>query len=466
VANIAADAFGNALGNGIVETIRTGVLPDEVKQLAKEVPNAAALYRERLSQLRLYGAERGVRVSGADVRSLAVEEIRFALDPESFTEGAQDAHLDRMLSVFGADDTERSEVLNVVRTARQEAREMIAAGTSAQAVTAEGTAADIVVTGYRTPMSGVGQFINRFQDPLATLGRLGVKAGEFIAEHSWARWGLMAIEAVSSPLMFAGRQLIMHSPLGEQIRNLQETAMKGISEYVSSEGRINDMAKAELVTSGALLGLGLAIGGVSLFAKLATTAGSFLRSAFARRRNQPDTPQPPPGGGTTGGGAPHLLPGQRLQQAYNHPINTQPGTHPAGSRNDGVYGERVGLQTLEGETGMRFTPLQNPSGHGADGIHIDTKAQTIYVAEVKSSQNGVANAATAQGNATTKLDEWARRSAGPESGWRTQNPANVQLAERIVELRAQGYKVQGIQVQVGVPAPGVTAPSTVLINPW
>jgi YD repeat-containing protein len=463
--NIAADAFGNALGNGIIEGIRNAQLPDEVRQLAKQNPTAASQYRQRLSQLQLYGEERGVSVSDADMRSLAVDEVRFALDPTSFTEDAQDAHLDRMLGVFGADDTERSDVLRIVRTARQEAREMMEAGTPPQAV-AEGTAPDIVVTGYRTPMSGIGKFINQFQDPLATLGSLGVKAGEFLAEHSWARWGLMAIEAVSSPLMFAGRQLIMHSPLGEKIRTLQETAIAGISEFANREGRINDIAKAQLVTTGAILGLGLAIGGVGLFAKLATTAGSFLRRVLSRRRNEPDAPPQPPGGGSTGGGAPHLLPGQRLQQAYNRPIQTQPGTHPAGARNDGVYGERVGLQTLENETGMRFSPLQNPSGHGADGVHIDTNSRTIFVAEVKSSQSGVANAATAQGNAATKLDEWARRSAGPESGWRTQNPANVPLAERIIELRAQGYSVQGVQVQVGVPAPGVTGASTVLINPW
>jgi hypothetical protein len=186
--------------------------------------------------------------------------------------------------------------------------------------------------------------------------------------------------------------------------------MGEVSGYVNETGRINDVAKARLVTSGAMLGFGLTIGGVGLFARLATTVGSFLRNAFRRNQDQNSS------GNASGAAAVvnTLTNAQRLQGAYGKQINTPPGTHPAANRNDGAYGERVGLQTLENETGMKFTPLQNPSGHGGDGIHIDAdpNVRTIYVAEVKSSQHGLSNAQTAQGNAATKLDVWAGKSAG------------------------------------------------------
>jgi YD repeat-containing protein len=461
--SIAIESAGNAVAGAIVDYIGNATLPEEVKALKKLDPNAGRTYRERLAGLRVFADERNVEISADTIQELALEEVKFALDPKTFTADAQDAHIDRLMTAYGADANERAQVLDVVRTSRAEVQEALRP--------VETTGPDIVVTGIREgarPMSALGRFINNYQDPLATLGRVGVKAGEFIANHPWAKWGLMAVEAISSPLMFAGRTAIMQSPLGEKLMNLQETVMEEVSGFVNREGRLGDFQKAKLVTSGAILGVGLVVGGVGLFARLATTAGRFLSRMFAKR-----TPDNAPNGTPNNGNAPPVVTlsaAQRLQQAYGKgPIQTAPAANPPHPRglNDGRHGEQVGLNTLEAETGMRFQPLQNPSGHGADGVFIDADNGVIYVAEVKSSIGGVTDAATAQGSPTAKLTEWARRSAGPESGWRTQNPANVALADDIrAALRSGQYRVEGIQVQVGVPTPGTTGRSTVLFSQW
>jgi hypothetical protein len=317
-------------------------------------------------------------------------------------------------------------------------------------------------------MSAIGKFINNFQDPLATLGRVGVKAGEFIAEHSWARWSLMAVEAISGPLMFAGRQAVMASPLGEALTSLEGTVMERLSRYVNTEGRLGDPTKAKLVLSGAILGVSLLVGGVGLFAKIAVTAGKFMKNLFRKKVDDIAPPPHAPGGNGLNPVA-GLSGADRLAAARGKRIPGPNGMHPATrtGRNDGQYGEGIGLDTLETETGMRFQPLQNPSGHGADGVFIDAENGVIYVAEVKSSTSGIAGAAVAEGNPFTKLEEWANKAADSGSGWRTQSPANITFAEQIrAALRSTQYRVEGIQVQVGVPAVGMTGPSSVLIGSW
>ncbi|BEP66769.1 hypothetical protein GmRootV35_12830 [Variovorax sp. V35] len=141
-------------------------------------------------------------------------------------------------------------------------------------------------------------------------------------------------------------------------------------------------------------------------------------------------------------------------------------------RQTGVLGEDVGLQTLNTRTGLNFAPLQNNSNQGADGVALDHNTRTIYVAEVKSSQNGVDNAASAEGNPVTLLQGWVRDSLNPPQGqvpgstWQSQPSENIALARSIQRATNAGYRVVGVQVQVGVPAPGVSGIPQIKINPW
>lgn len=133
---------------------------------------------------------------------------------------------------------------------------------------------------------------------------------------------------------------------------------------------------------------------------------------------------------------------------------------------DGTLGETVGLQTVNEETGLNFAPLQNNSGNGADGVAIDPNTQTVWVAEVKSSQNGVGAAATAQGDPASKLENWVQSSQESVGTWTAQPSGNVALANSLQKAIDAGYQVKGIQVQVGLPAPGTTGATQISIQPW
>ncbi|SEK08466.1 hypothetical protein SAMN05444746_108123 [Variovorax sp. OK212] len=146
-------------------------------------------------------------------------------------------------------------------------------------------------------------------------------------------------------------------------------------------------------------------------------------------------------------------------------------SHTPGLQN-GTLGERVALQTLNTRTGLNFAPLQNNSNQGADGVAIDDNARIIYVAEVKSSQNGIDNAAIAQGNPAALLRGWVDNSLNPPRGqlpgstWQAQPLGNLALAQSIQDALAFNYQIVGVQVQMGLPAPGVSGISQIKIDPW
>jgi filamentous hemagglutinin family protein len=162
---------------------------------------------------------------------------------------------------------------------------------------------------------------------------------------------------------------------------------------------------------------------------------------------------------------------QPVSSLYGQTLIGPAVSHTTG-RQTGFLGEDIGLQTLNTRTGLNFAPLQNNSNQGADGVAIDHNARTIYVAEVKSSQNGVDKAASAEGNPVTLLQGWVRDSLSPPQGqvpgatWQSQPSENIALARSIQRATNAGYRVVGVQVQVGVPAPGVSGIPQIKINPW
>jgi filamentous hemagglutinin len=175
---------------------------------------------------------------------------------------------------------------------------------------------------------------------------------------------------------------------------------------------------------------------------------------------------PPLGNGTSPSGDATNGGSQSVESLFGQTLNGSSLSHTAGLQN-GVLGEAVGLQTLEQETGLTFSPLQNNSGNGADGVAIDPNTQTIWVAEVKSSQNGVNAAATAQGDPATKLDAWLNLSTNPSgTSWAAQPSSNQALTQSIQNAIDSGYQIKGVQVQVGVPAPGATGTTQIAIQPW
>lgn len=96
-------------------------------------------------------------------------------------------------------------------------------------------------------------------------------------------WGLTAVQAATTPLLFAGQKALQHSPIGERLSALTGAAFDAASEFVDSEGAIGDKGKAVLMTIGGVSALSLAVGGLSMLRNSVNTA-SMLTKELERRR--------------------------------------------------------------------------------------------------------------------------------------------------------------------------------------
>lgn len=138
------------------------------------------------------------------------------------------------------------------------------------------------------------------------------------------------------------------------------------------------------------------------------------------------------------------------------------------NKNDGKLGEEVMKETLEKATGKKFVAIQNGSGHGPDGVFIDTSTQpaTIYIAEAKSSVNGAEAAKPPVGTPEERLKKWIDDFDGPRY-------ENVDAATRAqIESLKAAYRaespVKGLWVQVDVPKVNSSNlnPLGVILSAW
>jgi hypothetical protein len=243
-----------------------------------------------VSRLNEEAESRAVAIDQKEARRIAKDEYKLSKNPENFDAAKQDQHVDRVMKLFGASEDERAEVLAQVRAAR-DPQASAAATTSGSAQSMVGTESqpavlqEVVVYGGK--QSGFGQFLNEWQDPLATAGRFGTKVGQFIAEHSWAKWGLTAVEAITSPALFAGRALFESTELGksfnEWLGERSEQVMAAGTQFVDDTGWIGNLQKSAEIVGGLMLGVGLVVGGAKLFTNLATKVGGFFRKLAERR---------------------------------------------------------------------------------------------------------------------------------------------------------------------------------------
>lgn len=213
VNQVVADVFGNALANSIVdETI--------LSSKARGFAEAAGLEFDRRDHRATYEVARNLArfdLSLDDARKLATDFYRAGRNASAFTAEKQGALVNRTLTAFGAGDQDRVTVMKLLKESR--AGSMMPGG---QAATSRlGSGADeieeIVVTARRTgsgEQSALGRFVNDWQDPLATAGRMGQRLGDYTAENSLFRFGLTALEAITSPALFAGRRLFESTELG------------------------------------------------------------------------------------------------------------------------------------------------------------------------------------------------------------------------------------------------------------
>jgi filamentous hemagglutinin len=128
---------------------------------------------------------------------------------------------------------------------------------------------------------------------------------------------------------------------------------------------------------------------------------------------------------------------------------------------NGKLGEQLGLQLLKEQTGLEFKALQNGSNHGCDGCAIAIKDNTIWVADVKSSQNGLSNTKSPKGDPEAKLQKWLNLN------W-DNNVENKVFAEQIKHVLSNNPNIQvkGVAVKVGLPSPRGTGVAEFKVQPW
>ncbi|GAA3930487.1 hypothetical protein [Litoribacillus peritrichatus] len=81
---------------------------------------------------------------------------------------------------------------------------------------------------------------------------------------------------------------------------------------------------------------------------------------------------------------------------------------------------------------------------------VDPDKNIVYLAEMKSSQNGVDVARDPNGpSPRARLEDWVRKSKGP---WGDNQPGeNLHLSKQIQKVLASGGEVRGIWIKVEVP---------------
>lgn len=278
IQQVATDAFGNALGESIASEMSRPALPDVIASAARSDPSVAATYQQQVQSFGRY-------MSADKARELALKGYGLS-QLEDFGGDKLRNYQVEVLTAAGKSSAEADGLLNYLGFAAQR-RGTVEVGPLQSVYAGEVStpgAVPLVASEPAGPTSGFGKFVDKYQDEFVKVANASMKVGEFIEDHPAAKYGLLAVEVVSGPLMFAGRQLFMASPLGEALNNLQESALRKASGFVNDEARLDDVERAGLVTAGGITALGLAAGGVSLFKNVFNAGRAFLSNLREEQR--------------------------------------------------------------------------------------------------------------------------------------------------------------------------------------
>jgi hypothetical protein len=213
-------------------------------------------------------------------RRLAKLQFRASERPQRMTDAMQERMVELALRTHGAGEEVRSGVRELIAEARAESRALRAAGAEAvfpQEIVDGMSLPAVTVWGTRPAMGAVGQFLRDWQDPIATVGRTGIKVGQFVEDNWLLKHALIGVEAITTPWLFAGRKVLEYTPLGPKIAELEEEGFRRGAEYIDGTARLKNPQLSTEMMAGIALGTALVAGGISLFSKLAPMAGGFLK---------------------------------------------------------------------------------------------------------------------------------------------------------------------------------------------
>jgi hypothetical protein len=277
---VAADSFGNAIGSSIVDAMQRAPdvpLPAAIATDAETNPAVAQLYRETVRNFQAGGID--------DQKAQELAQRGFDLRGASNDPAVLDAYKEDVLIARGATRDGAKAFLNYLGLSTGYLQPAAvnadaAIGTTALALPLQ----TVEVTGSPDNWtSEAGKFLWDWQDELAAVGTASKQVSQWMDDHPMLGWGAMAIQAATTPLLFAGQQALAASPVGQALDELTGTAFEAAANFVDKEGAIGDQNKAALMTLGGIGALSLVAGGLGMLRQSMNSASMLARQLEQRR---------------------------------------------------------------------------------------------------------------------------------------------------------------------------------------
>jgi YD repeat-containing protein len=276
---VAADSISGFIqSRALINAIQSGPsvqLPEVVATEAKTNPAVAALYRKTVDDFRAGG------IDADKAQELALQgfDLRKSFDDKQ----ALDAYKIDVLTASGVSANSAKRFLNdmgLITSQPPHALVPLSEGDSGDIV-APISLPPVTIEGERgAGFSVTGRFLFDWQNELAAVGTASQKLSQWIDGNPALGWALMAVQAATTPMLFAGQQALQHSPVGEMLNSITGAVFEDVTKFVDDEGVIGDRGKAALMTVGGISALSLTVGGISAL----RNSVSSVRSAFSTMR--------------------------------------------------------------------------------------------------------------------------------------------------------------------------------------
>lgn len=248
VAQIATDAFGNALGTSFAQQISQPSLPEPLTKLPTEqqqrVQNMASRIGADINNpdsLRVVMA--AAETNSESGQDFSREELLRRSSEYLSLAGASQDIIDRVHSEYGANGIlPKTGRVDVIPGGPDLSAEELTNATAADGAPTPGKPRSFINTYVDNAMIGSGQVITKF--------------GQLIEENPFAKYALIGLDVAAGPAAFAVRTAVSQSPVGAVIREMQDAAIGFVSDNLEEVGRNQVDAQNGGVGAMALITLG------------------------------------------------------------------------------------------------------------------------------------------------------------------------------------------------------------------
>jgi hypothetical protein len=236
---IATDAFGNALGSSLAESISRPSLPSYMRNIPQE-------QQDRMLGL---AQEAGLNGWSSDEKYQIIKDatdLRFSPDAQDLPQSEIRGRTSKLLGLLGANDEqigqvmrnyEDAEILRPDNSYALQGSDMVLDDTVRQGVPRR---AFLGASGVDTAVIGIGSVLHKF--------------GDFVEENRIAKWTLEGLDIASGPIIYGVRHL---EPVERFAGAVNEKVGGFFADGLSGVGRSDAEAQNGGIGGTALVGLGV-----------------------------------------------------------------------------------------------------------------------------------------------------------------------------------------------------------------